>query len=68
MKSSTSESRQYRAQARSFERQAAEARRPGAREDFLKLAALWNQAADDSERMERQTRSLSRCESRNTNG
>ena len=48
-----SESRQYRAQARSFERQASEARRPGAREEFLKLAQLWNQLADESERSER---------------
>jgi hypothetical protein len=60
-----SETRQYRAQARSFERQAAEARRPGAREDFLKLAKLWNQLADDSER---QGRARVRRESRNTNG
>lgn len=49
-----SEALQYRAQARSFERQAAEARRPGAREEFLKLAQLWNQLADENERAERQ--------------
>ena len=48
-----SEALQYRAQARSFERQAAEARRPGAREEFLKLAQLWNQLADENERAER---------------
>ncbi len=44
-----SEAQQYRAQARSFERQAAEARRAEAREDFLRLAQLWNQLADEGE-------------------
>ena len=47
-----SEAQQYRAQARSFERQAAEARRSEAREDFLRLAQLWNQLADEGERAE----------------
>jgi hypothetical protein len=63
-----SEAVQYRAQARSFERQAAEARRPGAREEFLKLAQLWNQLADESERVERQGRSRAFGERRNTIG
>jgi hypothetical protein len=63
-----SEALQYRAQARSFERQAAEARRPGAREEFLKLAQLWNQLADDSERSERLGRPLAARERRNTTG
>ena len=62
-----SESIQYRAQARSFERQAAEARRTGAREEFLKLAQLWTQLAEESERAERRGRSLARSESRHTN-
>ena len=44
-----SEAQQYRAQARSFERQAAEARRSEAREDFLRLAQLWNQLAEEGE-------------------
>jgi hypothetical protein len=48
-----SEWRQYRAQARSFERQAAEASRAEAREDLLTLARQWDQLADESERAER---------------
>ncbi len=63
-----SEALQYRAQARSFERQAAEARRPGAREEFLKLAQLWNQLADESERAERKGRPPAARERRNTTG
>ena len=63
-----SEALQYRAQARSFERQAAEARRPGAREEFLKLAQLWNQLADESDRSERQGRPSAARERRNTTG
>jgi len=42
--------RLYRAQAQSFERQAAAARRAGARDEFLELSRLWNQLADDAER------------------
>lgn len=45
--------RQYRAQARSFERQAALARRSGARAELLELAQLWNRLADETERAER---------------
>ena len=63
-----SETLQYRAQARSFERQAAEARRPGAREEYLKLAQLWNQLADDSERAERLGRPVGQRLRRNTAG
>lgn len=48
-----SEWRQYRAQARSFERQAATANRAEAREELLALARQWDQLADESERVER---------------
>jgi hypothetical protein len=48
-----SEWRQYRAQARSFERQAELARRDDAREEFLTLARQWDQLADEAERAER---------------
>ena len=47
-----SEAQQYRAQARSFERQAAEAVRAEAREDFLRLAKLWASLADESDHAE----------------
>jgi len=47
--------RQYRAQAISFERQAAEARRAGARAELLELARLWNQLADETERKVRES-------------
>ena len=50
--------RQYRAQARSFERQAAVARRSGARTELLELARLWNRLADETERAERGTEKL----------
>ncbi|HEY2658466.1 MAG TPA: hypothetical protein VGI79_02010 [Caulobacteraceae bacterium] len=50
-----SEAQQYRAQARSFERQAAEAVRAEAREDYLRLAKLWASLADESERAEQQS-------------
>jgi hypothetical protein len=63
-----SEFRRYRAQARSFERQAAEARRPDAREEYLKLAALWSQLADESERLESQMRPAMRSERRKLSG
>ena len=63
-----SEALQYRAQARSFERQAAEARRPGAREEFLKLAQLWNQLPDENERAERQGQPSAGRERRKTTG
>jgi hypothetical protein len=63
-----SEFLQYRAQARSFERQAAEARRADARDEYLKLAILWNQLADESERMERQAGPAAPCENRKHNG
>jgi hypothetical protein len=55
-----SEWRQYRAQARSFERQAAEANRVEAREEFLALARQWDQLADESERAELRDRSPAR--------
>jgi hypothetical protein len=45
--------RLYRAQARSFERQASLARRSGAREELLELARLWGRLADSAERSER---------------
>ena len=48
-----SEWREYRAQARSFERQAAEARRAEAREDYLTLARQWDRLADEIEHSER---------------
>jgi hypothetical protein len=50
--------RQYRAQARSFERQAEAARRAGARAELLELARLWNRLADETERAERGTEKL----------
>lgn len=52
-----SEWRQYRAQARSFERQAADAHRAEAREELLILARQWDRLADEGEREERQDRS-----------
>lgn len=55
-----SEWRQYRAQARSFERQAAEANRPDAREEYLTLARQWDQLADEGECAERRERSPTR--------
>jgi hypothetical protein len=55
-----SEWRQYRAQARSFERQAAAANRAEVREEFLTLARQWDQLADESERAERRDRSPAR--------
>jgi hypothetical protein len=45
--------RLYRAQAASFERQAALARRAGARAEFLELARLWSKLADETERVAR---------------
>ena len=49
----TEDFRLYRAQAASFERQAALARRAGARAEFLELARLWNKLADETERVAR---------------
>jgi hypothetical protein len=46
----TEDFRLYRAQAASFERQAALARRAGARAEFLELARLWGKLADETER------------------
>jgi hypothetical protein len=54
--------RQYRAQARSFERQAALARRSAAREEFLTLARQWHRLADESETAERRDRAPGRGE------
>jgi hypothetical protein len=51
-----SEWRQYRAQARSFERQAAAANRVEARDELLTLARQWDQLADEGERTERRDR------------
>ena len=53
MKIGTEDFRIYRAQARSFERQAAEARRKDARVEFLELSRLWGQLADETERKAR---------------
>jgi hypothetical protein len=44
---------QFRAQARSFHKQALEARRSGEREELLMLARQWEQLADEVERAER---------------
>ncbi|MDR3506272.1 MAG: hypothetical protein P4L64_00065 [Caulobacteraceae bacterium] len=63
-----SESQQYRAQARSFERQAAEAQRQEARDDYLKLAALWNRLADESEVSERAAGPAHKGARRNSSG
>jgi len=46
-------SRLYRAQARSYERQATEARRVDARKELLELAKLWDRVADEAQRSER---------------
>ncbi len=48
-----SESLQFRAQARSFKKQALDARRAAAREELLTLARQWDQLADEVERSER---------------
>lgn len=58
-----SEWRQYRAQARSFERQAALAHRAESREDYLILARQWDLLANESERAERQDRPPARPKS-----
>lgn len=42
--------RLYRAQARSFERQAALARRADGRKEYLELSRLWSELADEAER------------------
>jgi len=49
----TEDFRLYRAQAASFERQAALARRAGARAEFLELARAWTELADETERAAR---------------
>lgn len=51
-----SEWRQYRVQARSFERPTAAASRVEAREELLALARQWEQLADKSELAERRDR------------
>jgi hypothetical protein len=45
--------RLYRAQARSFARQAALARRAAGRDEFLELSRLWSELADEAERVAR---------------
>jgi hypothetical protein len=44
-----SEWREYRAQARSFQRQASEARRDAERDELLTLARQWEKLADEVE-------------------
>jgi hypothetical protein len=48
-----SEWRGYRAQARSFQKQASEARRAAERDELMTLARQWESLADEVERAER---------------
>jgi hypothetical protein len=49
----------YRAQARSFKRQASAARREAEREELLALARQWEKLADEVERAERPVHAFS---------